>query len=80
MMVAAHPMVAEEQRRPNGDGSVDVCSLVKADLEARISEGERKYGQRLTPHNGRDAMMDAYQEVLDLAAYLRQMLYERDGR
>jgi len=33
----------------------------------------------LVPHNGRDALRDAYEEALDLCQYLRQALYERDG-
>ena len=55
----------------------DVALLVHADIEARIARGERQYGERLTTHNGRDALLDAYQEVLDLALYLRQALEER---
>jgi hypothetical protein len=34
----------------------------------------------LQPHNGRDCLMDAYQEALDLAMYLRQAIFERDTR
>jgi hypothetical protein len=34
----------------------------------------------LQAHNGRDALLDAYQEALDLAIYLRQALAERDGK
>lgn len=29
--------------------------------------------------NGRDALLDAYQEALDLVVYLRQVIYERDN-
>lgn len=39
-----------------------------------------KYGQRLTPDDGRDSLRDAYHEALELAVYLRKALYERDGR
>ena len=39
--------------------------------------GEAEYGERLKPHNGRDALLDAYQEALDLAMYLRQAIAER---
>jgi len=69
---------AEEQPLPKGVG-VDVATLVHADIEARVAYGVRKYGERLTSHNGRDTLADAYQEALDLAMYLRQLLYERDG-
>lgn len=32
----------------------------------------------LQPHNGRDALRDAYEESLDLVCYLRQAIEERD--
>lgn len=57
-----------------------VWDLVKFDMEARDATGLRRYGTRLKPGNGRDALMDAYEEALDLVVYLRQVLFERDGR
>jgi len=42
--------------------------------------GKERYGTRLQPFNGRDPFIDAYQEVLDLAVYLRQAIYERDTK
>jgi hypothetical protein len=41
------------------------------DIRARDAEGRRKYGVPLQPHNGRDMLVDAYQEALDLVVYLR---------
>lgn len=55
----------------------EVLPLVEADLRARISMGEKQYGEPLSTHNGRDALQDAYEEALDLALYLRQALEER---
>jgi hypothetical protein len=49
-------------------------------MAARDALGAERYGTRLQPHNGRDAMRDAYEEVLDLCVYLRSVLYERDGK
>jgi hypothetical protein len=49
---------------------------VAHDHEARIVYGERKYGQRLKTSNGRDALMDAYQELLDSLSYLMQAYLE----
>ena len=69
--------VGGEQIIPHGKG-VDVANLVHADLEARISVGKAKYGERLTTHNDRDALLDLYQELLDATMYLRQVIYERD--
>lgn len=57
-----------------------VWGLVMNDMAARDRVGEKRYGVRLQPHNGRDALRDAYEEALDLTVYLRQAIYERDGR
>ena len=65
-----------EEPTPDGDGE-DVARLVQADIEARAEEGERKYGERLTTGNGRNALVDAYQEALDLCMYLRQQIEEQ---
>lgn len=54
-----------------------VLDLVVADLLARAEMGKAKYGTYLQPCNGRDALMDAYQEALDLCMYLRQAIAER---
>lgn len=56
-----------------------IWDLVIGDMRQRDFVGAERYQVRLRPHNGRDALVDAYQEVLDLAAYLRQELYERNG-
>lgn len=72
---------AESQQPPaRNTAQPAVTDLVLADFQARDAFGAKKYGTRLQPHNGRDAMLDAYQEVLDLACYLRQLIYERDGK
>ena len=57
-----------------------VWDLVMADMRERDLAGHVKYGTRLQPHNGRDSLVDAYQEALDLCVYMRQAIYERDGR
>lgn len=54
-----------------------IQDLVVADIEARKQVGLKKYGTLLQAHNGRDALMDAYQEALDLCQYLRQAIEER---
>lgn len=50
--------------------------LLIADIKARAAFGLRKYGQPLRGFNGRNTLRDAYEEVLDLAVYLRQLMYE----
>ena len=59
-------------------GKVDIYPLVLADIQARADAGRAKYGTVLQSHNGRDALMDAYQEAIDLALYLRQAMVERE--
>lgn len=54
----------------------DIITKVIADIEARDKNGIAKYGTRLQPFNGRDALWDAYEEALDKAVYTRQALYE----
>lgn len=54
--------------------------LVLRDMADRDTAGRIKYGVRLQPFNGRDQLVDAYQEALDLVVYLRSAIYERDGR
>lgn len=56
-----------------------VWDLVMLDIIERDETGVQKYGTRLQPNNGRDALVDAYQEALDLVVYLRQTIYEMRG-
>lgn len=69
---------AEPQPAPIPQPGADTQSLVIADVGARRQMGIEKYGTPLQAHNGRDALMDAYQESLDLSCYLRQMIEERN--
>lgn len=57
-----------------------VWDLVRADMRVRDHVGRARYGTPLQPHNGRDALVDLYQELLDAVVYCRQAIFERDGR
>ena len=70
----------DPQPDPERNDRPAVWGLVMDDMRARDEAGRAKYGTPLQPHNGRDPLVDAYQEALDLAVYLRQAIYERDGR
>jgi hypothetical protein len=61
-------------------GGTPVWDLVAADMKARDALGRARYGVPLSTRNGRDALVDAYQEALDLCVYLRQLIAERDER
>lgn len=58
------------------DGERIVLPYVLEDLKHRAVKGKEKYGTFLMTNNGRSALWDAYQEVLDLAMYLRQRILE----
>lgn len=53
-----------------------IWDLVIKDIHDRDKFGTKKYGTRLQPYNGRNALIDAYQEALDLVVYLRQLIEE----
>ena len=65
------------QPEPTHNDEPAIWPLVIADMEARDRVGREKYGTPLQTNNGRDALVDAYQEALDLVVYLRQELEER---
>ena len=56
-----------------------IWGLVIADMRDKDKNGFLKYGTRLQGFNGRSALRDAYQEVLDLAVYLRQKIWEDEN-
>lgn len=66
----------DTQPLPTASDSPIMHHLVQADLQARLEVGIKRYGQPLQAFNGRDPLLDAYEEVLDLAVYLRQAIYE----
>jgi hypothetical protein len=68
------------QPDPTPNAYPAVWDLVMADMAARDALGRERYKTRLQPQNGRDALRDHYEELLDGAAYIRQVLFERDGR
>lgn len=71
--------VADQPPPVESDGPA-VWPLVIGDMHARDRIGRARYGTPLRAFNGRDALVDAYQEALDLAVYLRQAIAERDAR
>ena len=54
----------------------EIVPLVVADLVARREVGVAEYGVPLSAGNGRDALVDLYEELLDAVCYLRQALEE----
>ena len=64
---------------PTGNGEV-VLFRVLSDIIARANVGAKEYGTLLKTNNGRDALMDFYQEYLDGLMYLAQAIMERDNK
>jgi hypothetical protein len=70
--------VGKEQPDPTHNDSQSIWELVIQDMRERNALGKERYGTELQPFNGRKALVDAYQELLDLCVYLRQEIYERE--
>lgn len=70
---------AKPQKKPN-KGKTSVAKYVLADVRARVKLGQIRYGTLLKTNNGRSALWDLYQELLDAAMYCRQEILEREGK
>lgn len=66
-----------DQPAPERTTGPAIWELVIADMHERDQLGRERYGTPLQAHNGRDPLVDAYQEALDLVVYLRQAIEER---
>lgn len=68
-----------EQKQPDPvPGKQDITELVIADLLHRNKLGIETYGRPLESHNGRNALLDTYEELLDAVKYLKQRLVEEE--
>lgn len=81
--LAAEPSAPSKQRPgdqplPTVNERPFVQHVVISDIEARIALGVERYGTPLQTFNGRNGLVDAYEEALDLAIYLRQVVLERE--
>lgn len=68
-----------DQPLPEVNDSESIQSLLIRDIEDRIKVGIERYGTPLQAFNGRDSMLDAYEEAVDQATYLKQVMVERAG-
>lgn len=62
---------------PNND--IPIYELVKKDIDDYAEYGIVKYLIPLQANNGRDALIDTYQELLAASQYIRQLLREKYG-
>lgn len=70
-------MTHQEQPLPVANGQEYVHDRVAAAVMARKAIGIERYGTGLQPHNGRNALRDANEEILDLAVYFQQHIDEQ---
>ena len=67
----------QDQPPPRANSGAAIWDLVIADMKERDHVGRQRYGTPLQAFNGREPLVDAYQEILDLAVYVRQEIEER---
>jgi hypothetical protein len=68
-----------EHQPPPLEGHEKVIDHVIEDLQSRAKEGHAKYGTYLMSYNGRDSLVDLYEELLDAVMYVRQRILEKRG-
>ena len=68
----------EDQPAPDAysEAKPDIADLVILDIKERKRVGTERYGTPLQANNGRDALVDLYQELLDAVQYVRQIIEE----
>jgi hypothetical protein len=66
-----------DQPLPQATDEPIIQDLVIADILERKEFGIRKYGHALQASNGRDMLLDAYQEAIDLVVYIKGELERR---
>lgn len=66
------------QPKPNPNEEAFVYDLVIKDIGDRVNVGKKEYGTSLQPFNGRSALVDLYQELIDASLYIRQKIEEDD--
>lgn len=65
-----------DQQLPVRNTRHPIQRMVIADIEKRIEVGIERYGTPLQAFNGRNPVQDAYEETIDLAQYLKQIMVE----
>jgi hypothetical protein len=77
--IGEKPDYEHGEPKPIPNSGTSMHDLVILDMLERKRFGLSKYGTLLQAHNGRKALRDAYEEILDLAVYLRQAIEEQDS-
>lgn len=67
------------QPSPKPNNSQPIHEQVIEDMKRRAESGKASYGTYLQVNNGRDPLLDAYEEAMDMALYLKQAILERSA-
>lgn len=68
----------DTQSSPKANDSIPICDQVIEDLKKRKEVGISRYGVALQANNGRNALLDCYEEAQDQLLYLKQHLVESE--
>lgn len=66
----------KKEPKPIKNNNIPVWEQVIHDMQERNQIGIKRYKTPLQTFNGRNALIDAYQEALDLSVYLKQRILE----
>jgi hypothetical protein len=77
---SAQPSLIKAQEAPSESDDPSIPQLIIKDMIEREQHGIAKYGQPVKARNGRDPLVDAYQETLDQLVYIRQEIELRKIR
>lgn len=64
------------QPEPKQNNHKPIFEMVIEDMKERAEHGKAQYGTYLQPHNGRNALQDLYEELLDACVYCKQKILE----
>lgn len=67
------------QPAPTGQGEIVLNRVLKA-FRARAALGFRRYGTLLRTFNGRSALQDLHEELMDAVMYVTQLIMEKESR
>jgi hypothetical protein len=70
----------DPQPPPIENGTRPIWEMVIEDMESRNKFGIEKYGTPLQAFDGRDSLIDAYQELLDFCVYIKKYIIESEEK
>lgn len=56
-----------------------VWQEVVKDMHKREKQGFKSYNKYLTLNDGRDSLLDLYEELLDACVYIKKLMMEKDN-